>query len=295
MCSSSSFGNGSQTVLLLFLYLFLKFSPNDPKITSVYGNRNQIFSNILRYKFEHILIPIGKIVVDEEFFKYIECNAFQNHVLLHELSHTLGIIIFFLNFFNFFFVGPSFVENDNSKQSIVSVLTEVYSVIEETKADVLAEFSANFIFNSEKNKSSPIFTQEDIHRISISSFVSKFRSIRFGRSSAHAKGNVIQINWLIKNGFFIYYYKVYFLILYIHVIIKILILGVAFIDKSKTSSSTLPKFSFDFSKYASAITSLAEELLTIKVHGDRVRADKLISEYGSNLFKLLLLLLYFCP
>ncbi|KAK2957128.1 putative Nudix hydrolase 3 [Blattamonas nauphoetae] len=212
--------------------------PNDELVTAQYGNRNQFYTNIQSEKMKHILTPISHVVIAPEMLHYVTEDAFFLHTVLHELSHTLG---------------PGYVQNDGTT-TVKSCLTNLYSSIEECKADTLAHFFGLHLC-SHPPADGVIFTREQINCLHVTQFASLFRSIRFGIDSAHAKGCVIQLNWIVANG------------------------G-AFLVKS---DSGIEFYSFDFPKFDAAIESLGAELLSIKVDGDRARAEKLIAEYGTTL------------
>lgn len=227
--------------------------PNDERITSRFGNRNQFYLNILQTKAEKILVPISNVVIGEAFRKYVSYDGFFMHVLMHELSHTLG---------------PSFVRNDGVT-TIKSALQDLYSTIEECKADVLSSIFAKCIVDgrlyrsdgckegegeAKKEENSKerqkLITEEELKSIHVTSLASMFRSIRFGHESAHAKGCIIQLNWLIAHG------------------------------AAKPGPSG---FEVDFAKCDEAFWLLGKELLEIKVEGDRDRAERLLKEYGTDL------------
>ena len=215
--------------------------PNDERITAAYGNRNQFYLNILKAKMEYVLMPIANVIVGKDYQKYVNAESFLTQVLLHELSHTLG---------------PSYVHNDPKISTIHRSLGAVDSSIEECKADTLSFFFGDCVatgaVKEHKDYSAPLISKEDMKYFYITTFASLFRSIRFGRSSAHGVGCTVQLNWLLANKAAI-----------------------------PPPPGTLG-FSFDFERFPDAIRSLATELLEIKLHGDKARAERLIREYGTD-------------
>ena len=107
---------------------------------------------------------------------------------------------------------------------------------------------------AKKEKLPPLVSAEELACIQVTDFVSMFRSIRFGTSSAHARGSLVQLNWLLKHG-----------------------VAVPPADPSAFG------FTLCLDKFADAVTALCNELLTIKITGDRPRAERLLKEYGTDI------------
>ena len=74
--------------------------PNDERVRKEKGAKKVMLKNQIANKFEKILTPIAKELMNEEQLVHLSGEAFFNNVLFHELSHSLG---------------PAFVENDESK------------------------------------------------------------------------------------------------------------------------------------------------------------------------------------
>jgi len=137
-----------------------------------------MFANIIKRKAELILKPIAEIIITPEQGKYVTPEAFFNHTVLHELSHTLG---------------PSYRLNDG-KTTVKSCLEDLYPAIEEAKADTLA------IWSMMRLREMGFYSQEDVLEGHITQVASMFRSMRFGLGSAHARANMIQLRWMIEKG-----------------------------------------------------------------------------------------------
>ncbi|NUM80282.1 hypothetical protein HUU42_05695 [bacterium] len=152
--------------------------PNDPKVHDEFGGKKQMYKNLMEAKFEKILVPIGAQIISEEDRKYIDKHAFTTFVTMHEVSHTLG---------------RGFVYG-NDKLEVRKALKEMYSPLEEAKADVLG------IYNMEYFKRQGIYDDEMIKKFYVTYLVGLFRSIRFGAEDAHGQANIAQMAFLKEQG-----------------------------------------------------------------------------------------------
>ena len=152
--------------------------PNDPRVTQVKGGKKQMYKNLMEAKFETIVKPIAKIILDPALLPHVNRKAFTSFVTLHEVSHTLG---------------RGYVYGNDSL-SVRKALKERYSAIEECKADVLG------LYNNRLLLSKGLVTEAFILQ-SFSTYVAGlFRSLRFGADEAHGKANLVQLNFLREKG-----------------------------------------------------------------------------------------------
>src|SRR6185436_6725263 len=86
--------------------------PNDERVVKEKGSKRVMLKNVQQAKFEKVLIPISKLVLDPSQQASVDFEAFFTHILAHELMHGLG---------------PNAVRKQ---------LKELYSSIEEPKADI---------------------------------------------------------------------------------------------------------------------------------------------------------------
>jgi hypothetical protein len=150
--------------------------PNDERVTSDYGAKKLLFKNVMEAKFNQILIPIGKAMLEPKDQSLVSWKAFFNHVLLHEISHTLG------------------VETTLDGRTLRDALRDNYSAIEECKADVLGLFHVPCLAGIR------ILTAKDEKESAATFLAGLFRSVRFGTGDAHGTGVAIQLNFLLKEG-----------------------------------------------------------------------------------------------
>jgi hypothetical protein len=125
-------------------------------------------------------------------------------------------------------------------------LKELYSAIEEAKADVTGLFALQFLMDQ---GSSTVPHGAAAERKLYTTFLaSSFRTLRFGLKEAHAKGMAVQFNYLLDKGGFR-------------------------VDPDGT-------FSVDFDKIKSAVRDLDHDLLTLEAHGDYEGAKKMLDSLG---------------
>lgn len=200
--------------------------PNDPKVRDAKGGKNSMYKNMMEAKFEKTLIPISEIILDKELVPFVDKKAFTSFVTLHEFSHTLG---------------RGFVYG-NDKLEVRTALKERYSPIEECKADIVSMYNHKHLLDLKK------YTPEYIKKAQVTYLAGLYRSIRFGTESAHAKANLIQLNYLREKG-----------------AIVLLANG---------------KYKIDEGKFWDGVKGLANEILTIEATGDYAKASEFLAKYA---------------
>src|SRR5699024_1256784 len=94
--------------------------PNNPDIRMNVGTRRLQLKNVMRAKYEEILLPIAELLIVPEQQKFLSFNAFFSNTMFHEVAHGLGI--------------GHVVGTD---KTVREALKDHYSALEEGKADVL--------------------------------------------------------------------------------------------------------------------------------------------------------------
>ncbi len=202
--------------------------PNDERVRKAKGSKKVMLKNISDAKFEKQLKPISEIVMEKDQLPYVTVNAFFSHALMHEMSHG---------------VGPGFITVNGRKTEVKKELKETYSTIEECKADVLGMY--NNIFMIDKGMFPKSFANE-----TYTTFLAGiFRSVRFGITEAHGRGNAIIYNYLLENGGYQY-------------------------DKQTQ------KVRVNFDKVYDVIKQLAHDLLTLQATGNYQGAKDMIAKYA---------------
>jgi hypothetical protein len=203
--------------------------PNDERAVTKGGSKLVIIKNVQEGKFEHILMPIARLVLAQEQLKHVSFEAFFTHILLHEVAHSNG---------------PRYVAG-RPGTTVRSCLQELYSTLEEAKADIVGLFAAGYLLR-----------QGTISGISAESFyitylASAFRSIRFGLNEAHGRGQAAQLNYLIDRGGFEY-------------------------DEASG------RFRVCMNHIEKAIRSLVHDIIVIQGDGNKARAQAFLDTFGIN-------------
>jgi hypothetical protein len=197
--------------------------PNDERVVREKGSKRVMLKNVQEAKFKSILEPIAGRVLSKEALGDLSFQWFFTHILAHELTHG---------------IGPHTVGQSSPRKE----LKELYSAIEEAKADVCGLFMLQYMFD---HKLLP--ADADAERKLYTTFLaSSFRTLRFGINEAHGKGMALQFNYLEDKGAF--------------------------------QALGGGKFSVDVAKAKTAVRDLARDLLTIEATGDYARAKKMLNE-----------------
>ncbi|HET7361622.1 MAG TPA: Zn-dependent hydrolase, partial [Salinimicrobium sp.] len=151
--------------------------PNNPEIRANIGTRRSQLKNVMRAKYEKILVPIAELLIAPEQQKYISFDAFFANTMFHEVAHGLGI--------------GQVIGTD---KSVREALKEHYSALEEGKADVLG------LYMIDELRKKGMITQGDIKNNYVTFVASIFRSIRFGAHEAHGLANLIRFNFYLEKG-----------------------------------------------------------------------------------------------
>ena len=153
--------------------------PNDERVREEKGSKKVLLRNIIRAKYDQILEPIAERVLVEEQRDQLSFEAFFSEVLHHELSHGLG---------------PGKITKDGRETEVRLELEELYSTIEEAKADVMGIYDILALI--EKGEMS----EELLTTLPPTYLAGLFRSARFGVHEAHGQGVIAQFNYLKEKG-----------------------------------------------------------------------------------------------
>lgn len=92
--------------------------PNDEAPIKIAGSKLVIIKNVQESKFAKVLLPIAEQVLDQDQLKKVDFEAFFQHVLMHEVAHSLG---------------PHFLVREKEKK-VRTALEEYHAAFEEAKA-----------------------------------------------------------------------------------------------------------------------------------------------------------------
>jgi hypothetical protein len=199
--------------------------PNDERVVHEKGSKRVMLKNVQEAKFATTLTPISKVVLAPGAQGSLSFDAFFTHILAHEMSHG---------------IGPHKILVGGRDTSPRQELKELYSAIEEAKADVLGLFMLQFFEDRG-------YLKHDEARLYTTFLASSFRTLRFGLNEAHGKGMAVQFSYLADKG--------------------------AFVHRDG-------HWSVDQAKMRGAVRDLAHDLLTIEATGDYAAAKKLLDTRG---------------
>jgi len=153
--------------------------PNDERVREAKGSKKVMLRNVLRAKFEKILVPIAERVLVEDQVDRVSFDAFFAESLHHELSHGLG---------------PGKLTLDGRETEVRLELKELYSTLEEAKADVMGIYNILALIDAGEI---PAALRETLEPSYVAGL---FRSARFGVDEAHGRGVISQFNYLLEKG-----------------------------------------------------------------------------------------------
>src|SRR5215211_562811 len=153
--------------------------PNDERVVQEKGSKRVMLKNVQEAKFNKTLIPISRVVLDPSEQSALSFESFFTHILCHELMHGLG---------------PHNITAGGQETTVRKQLKELYSAIEEAKADVTGLWALQYMIDRgiiDKSMERTLYTTY---------LASMFRSVRFGITEAHGRGVGMQFNYLTDEG-----------------------------------------------------------------------------------------------
>src|SRR5262249_15391406 len=208
--------------------------PNDDKGVQQKGAKRVMLKNIQEAKFKSILVPISKVVLQPAAQKDLSFDLFFTHIVAHELTHGLG---------------PHQITVSGRETNPRLELKELYSAIEEAKADVTGLFALQFLMTQADKGAIQAQLPHGPgaeRQLYTTYLASSFRTLRFGLQDSHAKGMAIQFNYFLDQGAFV--------------------------------ANADGTFSVDFNKIKDAVSSLDHEFLTLEATGDYNGAKKMLAQ-----------------
>ncbi|HET9132470.1 MAG TPA: hypothetical protein VFO86_16060, partial [Terriglobia bacterium] len=202
--------------------------PNDERVVNEKGSKRTMLKNVQDAKFHKTLVPISKIVLDPSQLDRLSFDAFFTHILTHELMHGLG---------------PHNITVDGRASTVRLQLKELYSAIEEAKADITGLWALQYLIDK------GVVDRKLEQTLYVTYLASVFRSVRFGINEAHGRGMALQFNYMTDEGAFHY-------------------------------DDRTGKFRVDELKIKNAVTKLTSEILTIEAEGSFEKADAILGKYA---------------
>jgi hypothetical protein len=208
--------------------------PNDDKVVQQKGSKRVMLKNIQEAKFKQTLEPISKVVLQPAAQQDLSFELFFTHIVAHELTHGLG---------------PHQIKVNGRDTNPRLELKELYSAVEEAKADVTGLFALQYLMTQADKGAvqAPLPHGPDAERKLYTTYLaSSFRTLRFGLQDSHAKGMAVQFNY--------------------------------FLDKGAFVANADGTFNVDLNKIKDAVAGLDHDLLTLEATGDYNGTKKLMSE-----------------
>ena len=153
--------------------------PNDERVVHEKGSKRVMLKNIQEAKFNKTLVPIAGQVLDSTDRAKLSFDAFFTHILAHELMHGLG---------------PHTITVSGKPSTVRAELKELYSPIEEAKADVTGLWALQYLIDK------GVLPKDMEEQMYTTFLASMFRSVRFGITEAHGRGVAMQFNYLLGKG-----------------------------------------------------------------------------------------------
>lgn len=153
--------------------------PNDERVREAKGSKKVLLKNMMHAKYEGILLPIAQRVLPADGRERVDFDAYFQFILMHELSHGLG---------------PGRITIDGRETEVRLELKDLYSALEEAKADVLG------VYNLYALRDRGVVAPEVIEALPWTYTAGLFRSARFGVTEAHGLGVVVQTGFLLEQG-----------------------------------------------------------------------------------------------
>jgi hypothetical protein len=202
--------------------------PNDERVVKEKGSARIMLKNVQDAKFNKVLIPITRVVLSPAQQQAVAFDSFFTHILTHELMHGLG---------------PHNITVGGNATTVRLQLKELYSAIEEAKADVTGLWALQYLIDKgviDKQMQRTLYTTY---------LASMFRSVRFGLTESHARGVAMQFNYFTDEG------------------------AIKFDEPTG-------KFSVDDAKIRGAVGKLTRELLTLEAEGAYDKAKTMLDKYS---------------
>ena len=197
--------------------------PNDERVVREKGSKRVMLKNNQEAKFHKVLEPIAKVALPAADQTRVSFDAFFTHVLMHELMHGLG---------------PHNISAGGRPTTVRQQFKELYSTIEEAKADVSGLWAMQYLVDHGKLEKQ--FEQS----MYLTYLASMFRSIRFGLTEAHGRGVALQLNY--------------------------------FLDHGGVTVAADGTFSVEAAKFKQNVTDLTRDLMTLQALGDYAGAKQLL-------------------
>ncbi len=201
--------------------------PNDERVREAKGLKNVLLHNVMRAKYDKILLPVAALALAPGDAGRVTFDAYFHEVLHHELSHGMG---------------PGTIEVGGRRTEVRLELKELYSTLEEAKADVMG------IYNLLALAGQGAAPREIVRALEPTYVAGLVRAARFGIDEAHGQGVVAQLNYLLAKG--------------------------ALVEDGEA------RFHAVSERFPAAIRDLLHDILTLQAAGDYAGTKRFLATYG---------------
>lgn len=153
--------------------------PNDEEVQLAKGTRRLQLENVMKAKFDAILLPIAKQLIARDQLANVTFDAFFADTMFHEVAHGLGI-----------------KKTLDGKGTVDEALKEYSSSFEEGKADILGLYMIDALSNKGEMEKDKLMDSY------VTFLAGILRSVRFGAADAHGKANMLRFNYFADAGAF---------------------------------------------------------------------------------------------
>lgn len=213
-----------------FGYMFVAYNlPNDRRVHDLKGSKKVFSRTMMEAKFSTLALPIAERLLTHD---VLDQCTFDNRLLFvlgHELAHGLG---------------PSKIRIDGREMPFEVALKDLHSSLEEAKADMLGARLLNYF------RGRNLLDDETLQGIVATELVAYFQGWRHGFTEAHARGSLIEYNWLRAANALRY-------------------------------ETTTKRYEIDPERCVDAMSRLSTEFLNLQIVGDYERAKAFMEHWGS--------------
>ncbi len=154
--------------------------PNDEEVQLAKGTRRLQLQNVMRAKFDKIMLPIASELIAADQLDNVTFDAFFQNTMFHEVAHGLGI-----------------KNTLDGKGTVSEALKDYASSFEEGKADILGLYMIDALAQKGEMEAGKL---EDNY---VTFLAGILRSVRFGGTDAHAQANMLRFNFFADRGAFV--------------------------------------------------------------------------------------------
>jgi len=202
--------------------------PNNARVHEAKGSKKIFFKNFMDARVNVVVLPIAKRLLREDQAGRASGNGYLAGTLAHEISHELG---------------PNYSRTSSGKKDIREAIGGDFAALEEAKADVVGMVCLKWLADH-----NAIGKQElDVDYISY--VAGNLRTIRFGIAEPHARGEMMEFNFLLERG-------------------------------AVTYDDATGRYAVVLEEMPAALAALAKELLEQEATGNRARAAAWFAKYA---------------